>query len=74
MREEFKQMVKKKDYRLEWFYKYYTKKSGIGINIHMFQQWFEQLPLDEVLDHIAKEFRLTRLVSDKGVMLAVYEP
>lgn len=74
MREEFKQMVKKKDYRLEWFYKYYTKKSGVRINIHMFQQWFEQLPLDEVLDHIAKEFSLTRLVSEKGVMLAVYEP
>ena len=40
----------------------------------MFQQWFEQLNLDEVLDHIAKEFGLTRLMSDKGVMLAVYEP
>jgi hypothetical protein len=73
MKEQFKQMVKRKDYPLEWFYSYYTKKSGVRINIHMFQQWFEQLNLDEVLDHIAREFGLVRLLSKEGVMVAVYE-
>lgn len=74
MKEQFKQMVKTKNYPLEWFYNYYLQKSRIRINIHMFQQWFEQLNLDAVLDHIAKEYGLTRLLTEKGVMLAVYEP
>lgn len=74
MREQFKEMVKNKNYPLEWFYHYYHKKTGINMNIHMFQQWFEQLNLDAALDHIAKEYGLTRLLSNKGVMIAVYEP
>jgi hypothetical protein len=74
MKEQFKQMVKTKNYQLEWFYKYYFQKSKVNMNIHMFQQLFEQLNLNEVIDHIAREYGLTRLLSDKNVLIAVYEP
>ena len=74
LKEEFKQMVKNKDYQVEWFERYYQHKSGIRINPGLFRNWFDQLNLDEVLDHIAKEFGLDRLLSNAGVMIAVYEP
>lgn len=73
-KEQFKKMVKDKDYQLEWFYHYYTEKTGINMNIHLFKEWFEQLNLDTVLDHVAKQYGLTRLLTNDGVMVAVYEP
>lgn len=74
MKEQFINMVKTKNYPLEWFYKYYHKKGGVPINIHMFMQWFEQLNFNELLDHVAKSFGLNRLFDKNNILILIYEP
>lgn len=74
MKEQFKEMVRTKNYPLEWFYRYYHQKGGVPINIHLFMQFFEQFDFNQILDNIAKSFGLNRLVDKEGVLIAVYEP
>ena len=74
MKEEFINMVKTKNYPLEWFYKYYYEKGGAPINIHLFMQFFQQFNFNELLDNVAKSFGLSRLTNKEGILIAVYEP
>lgn len=74
MKEQFKEMVRTKNYPLEWFYKYYHTVGGIPIDIHLFYQWFQQFDFNTVLDDIGKYFGLTRLFDKNGALIAVYEP
>ena len=74
MKEQFKEMVRTKNYPLEWFYRYYHQKGGVPINIHLFMQFFEQFDFNQILDNIAKSFGLNRLVDKDWVLIAVYEP
>lgn len=73
MKEQFKEMVRTKNYPLEWFYKYYHQKGGIPIHIHLFIQFFEQFNFNELLDNVAKSFGLNRLIDKDGILIAVYE-
>jgi hypothetical protein len=73
MKEQFKEMVRTKNYPLEWFYHYYHQKGGTPINIHLFMQFFEQFNFNQLLDNVAKSFGLNRLVDKNGVLIAVYE-
>lgn len=73
MKEEFKEMIRTKNYQLEWFYKYYHTLGGVPIDIHLFYQWFQMLDFNKILDNIAKYFGLTRLLDKNGVLIAVYE-
>lgn len=74
MKEDFKEMIRAKNYPLEWFYKYYHTVGGYPIDIHTFYQWFQMLDLNTVLDSIGKYFGLTRLFDKNGKLIAVYEP
>jgi hypothetical protein len=74
MKEQFKQMVKTKNYPIEWFYQYYLQRGGFPINIHVFIQFFKQFDFNQILDNIAKSFGLNRLVNKEGILIAVYEP
>lgn len=73
MKEEFKQMVKTKNYPLEWFYKYYNTVGGYPIDIHTFYQWFQMLDFNMVLDSIGKYFGLNRLFDKNGKLIGVYD-
>ena len=73
MKEEFINMVKTKNYPIEWFYKYYHEKGGVPINIHVFMHWFGQLNFNEVLENIAKSFGLNRLENKEGILIGLYE-
>ena len=74
MKEQFKEMVRTKNYPIEWFYKYYHEKGGAPINIHIFMHWFGQFNFNEILDNMAKSFGLNRLVDKEGVIIGFYEP
>lgn len=74
MKEQFKEMVKTRNFPIEWFFHYYHQKGGIPINIHLFMQWFEQFNFNDILDNIAKSFGLNRLMNKEGILIAVYEP
>ena len=73
IKEQFKEMVRTRNYQLEWFYKFYHEVGGFPIDIHLFYQWFQELNFDSVLDNVGKYFGLTRLLDRNGVLIAVYE-
>ena len=74
MKEQFKEMVKTRNFPIEWFFQYYHQRGGVPINIHLFMQWFEQFNFNDILDNVAKSFGLTRLMNKEGILIAVYEP
>ena len=74
IKEQFKQMVKTRNFPIEWFYQYYHQVGGFPIDIHLFMQWFEQFDFNQILDNIARYFGLSRLLSKEGILIAVYEP
>ena len=74
MKEQFKEMVKTKNFPIEWFFHFYHQRGGVPISIHLFMGWFEGLNFTKVLDNIAKDFGLNRLFDKEGILVAVYEP
>lgn len=74
MKEEFKEMLKTKNYPIEWFYKYYHQKGGAQIDIHLFIHWFQQFDFNQLLDNVAKSLGFNRLVNKEGILIGVYEP
>lgn len=72
MKEEFKEMVRTKNYPLEWFYKYYHSAGGKPLDIHTFYHWFQMIDLNIVIDTISKNLSLNRVFSKEGVLIAVF--
>ena len=73
MKEQFKEMVRTKQYPREWFYQYYHQRGGAPINIHIFMHFFERFDFNQLLDNVAKSFGLNRLVDKDGILIKVLE-
>lgn len=59
-------------YNVEWFYNYF-KEYNSDIDINTFQQGFQFLNLESVLNHLDHKFNLTVLYSKDNNFIKVIE-
>ena len=57
-------------YDLNWFHRYYTDKKG-AMDINMFQMVFNYGNLDMIVEHLDKEFNLTKVEDNNGKLIKV---
>lgn len=70
MKASYVKMRNSGNYNLDWFHKYYTDKKG-AMEINMFQMIFNHGNLDQILDHLDKEFNLTKVEDKNGKLIKV---
>lgn len=73
MKEKYIKMRNTGKYDLQWFYDYYIQNSGDAIDINTFGMIFNSVNLDNILEHIDKKFRLTRVYDNNNNFIKVYE-
>lgn len=57
-------------YDINWFHKYYTDKKG-AMDINTFQMIFNYGNLDIIVEHLDKEFGLTKIEDKNGELIKV---
>jgi hypothetical protein len=58
------------NYNLDWFHKYYTEKKG-AMDINTFQMIYNHVNLDMIVEHLDKEFNLTKIEDNNGKLIKV---
>jgi len=71
MKTEYIRMRNTKQYNLNWFYKYYLESSKDNIDINTFAMIFNQVPLDNILEHIDKKYDLTGLYDKTNNLIKI---
>jgi len=59
MIQEYIKMRSSGQYNIEWFHKYYRSKGGRDIPFDHFYMVFKTANLEQILERIDKEFKLT---------------
>lgn len=57
-------------YDISWFHRYYTDKKG-AMDINTFHMVFNYGNLDQILEHLDKEFNLTKVEDNNGKLIKV---
>jgi hypothetical protein len=70
MKASYVRMRNSGNYNLDWFHRYYTDKKG-AMDINMFQMIFNQGNLDQILEHLDKEFNLIKVEDNNGKLIKV---
>jgi hypothetical protein len=70
MKDSYIKMRNSGNYNLDWFHKYYTDKKG-AMEINMFQMIFNHGNLYQILEHLDKEFNLTKVEDKNGKLIKV---
>jgi hypothetical protein len=71
MKQEYIKMRNTKQYNLNWFYRYYLESSKDNIDINTFAMILNQVSLDNILEHIDKQFELTTLTDNNGKFIKI---
>jgi hypothetical protein len=61
MKEQYITMRNLGKYDIDWFYKYFLESGGKRIDTQTFQQMFQFVKLDDVLDYLDGKFNLISL-------------
>ena len=70
MKDSYKKMRNSGNYDINWFHKYYTDKKG-AMDINTFQMVFNYGNLDMIVEHLDKEFNLTKIEDNNGKLIKV---
>lgn len=70
MKASYVRMRNSGNYNLDWFHKYYTDKKG-AMDINTFQMIFNYGNLDMIVEHLDREFNLTKLEDNNGKLIKV---
>ena len=70
MKASYVRMRNSGNYNLDWFHKYYTEKKG-AMDINTFQMIFNHGNLDMIVEHLDKEFNLTKIEDNNGKLIKV---
>jgi len=69
MKDEYIKMRNSGRYDINWFYKYYDKPIGID----NFTAVFQTGDLNQILEHLDRQFNLTTITDSKGKFIKVCE-
>ena len=70
MKDSYKKMRNSGKYDINWFHRYYTDKKGT-MDINMFHMIFNHGNLDQILEHLDKEFGLVKVEDNNGKLIKV---
>ena len=70
MKASYVKMRNSGNYDINWFHRYYTEKKG-AIDLQTFHMFFTHGNLDMVLEHLDKEFNLTKIEDKNGKLIKV---
>lgn len=70
MKASYVRMRNSGNYNLDWFRKYYIDKKG-AMDINTFQMIFNYGNLDMIIEHLDKEFNLTKIEDNNGKLIKV---
>jgi len=70
MKQSYVKMRNSGKYDINWFHRYYTDKKGT-MDINMFHMIFNHGNLDQILEHLDKEFGLTKVEDNNGKLIKV---
>jgi hypothetical protein len=70
MKASYVKMRNSGKYDINWFHRYYTDKKGT-MDINMFHMIFNHGNLDQILEHLDKEFGLIKVEDNNGKLIKV---
>jgi hypothetical protein len=70
MKASYVKMRNSGKYDINWFHRYYTDKKG-AMDINTFHMIFNHGNLDQILEHLDKEFGLIKVEDNNGKLIKV---